>query len=91
MVTLSGDAGSSLLDDVFTLIKSHYSKKQPSYSAEKSTQTINDQQKNCASQENAQTQHSVSGPFVVMLADQSLMFKCGWHEWKTAIEFELWI
>ena len=54
MVTLSGDAGSSLLDDVFTLIKSHYSKKQSGYSAEKSTQTINDQQKNCASQENAQ-------------------------------------
>ena len=76
MVTLSGDAGSSLLDDVFTLIKSHYNKKQSGYSAEKSTQTINDQQKNCTSQENAQNQHSVSEPYVVLLADQSLMFIC---------------
>ena len=77
MVTLSGDAGSSLLDDVFTLIKSHYSKKQSGYSAEKSTQTINYQQKNCASQENAQNQHSVSEPFLVLLADQRWLFKCG--------------
>lgn len=67
MVTLSGDIGSSLLDDVFSLIKSHYNKKatDSENSVHKSTQTDNNLGKKDEIQQNGDVVSDVSLIFIM--------------------------